>query len=88
MLLSLPNVILSWIYFYIKSWSYLRDSKMPKPTKIYLFTNLFRNVYFDIILHKIALKCKEGKYTFICIPKSNYARKTIRLNYFSLGLSQ
>jgi len=61
---------------------------MPKPTKIYLFTNLFRKVYFDIVLHKIALKCKEGKYTFICISKSNYARKAIRIKYFSLGLSQ
>jgi len=61
---------------------------MQKPSKIYLFTNLFRNVFFDIIKQKIALKCKEGNYTFICVSKSNYARNTVCLNYFSLGLSQ
>jgi hypothetical protein len=58
---------------------------MPKPTKIYLFTNLFKNFSFDIILHKIALKCKEEKDTFFLHIKIELRKKSYTSKLFFLG---
>jgi len=57
---------------------------MPKPTKIYLITNLFKNVYFDIILHKIALKCKRKRYFYLRI-KIELRKKSYTSKLFFLG---